>query len=64
LFVFWLLVQDVDFNIKMEELEKELYKGNRVFLLKKHCIFGKGEGRRTFLQVPETGEGGAEILVE
>jgi hypothetical protein len=48
----------------MEEPEKEIYKGNRVFLFRKHCIFGKGEGRRTFLQVHRTGEGVAEILVE
>jgi hypothetical protein len=30
----------------MDESEKEINTGNRVFCAGKHCIFGKGEAKR------------------
>jgi hypothetical protein len=32
----------------MDESEKEINTGNRVFWAGKHCIFGKGEGKGTY----------------
>jgi hypothetical protein len=49
----------------MDESEKEINTGNRVFCARKHCIFVKGEGKRP----PKSsrsgnGEGIVELSVE
>jgi hypothetical protein len=43
----------------MDESEKEINTGNRVFYAGKHCIFSKGEGKRPSKKVQgvETGKG-------
>jgi hypothetical protein len=49
----------------MEDSEKEINTGNRVFRVRKHCIFGKREEEGPFCKFSGcTGEGTAELLVE